>query len=56
MFQILLVKNGIGYAFRAVPGADSKDTCGKCFKLTFTREGKFETKGNHKALKGNQLI
>ena len=56
MFQIPFVKDGIGYAFGAVPGADSKDTCGKCFKLTFTGEGKFETRGNHKALKGKQLI
>ena len=54
--QIPFIKNGIGYAFGAVPGADSKGTCGKCFKLTFTGEGKFETRGNHKALKGKQLI
>ena len=49
MFQIPFVKNGIGYAFGAVPGADATGTCGKCFKLTFTGEGKFETKGTHKA-------
>ncbi len=56
LFQIPFVKDGIGYAFGAVPGADSTGTCGKCFKLTFTGEGKFETQGNHKALKGKQLI
>ena len=56
MFQIPFVKNGIGYYFAAVLGADSKGTCGKCFKLTFILEGKFETKGNHKAIKDKQLI
>ena len=47
--------NNIGFAFAAVPAADGA-ACGKCFELTFTGEGNWETKANHQALKGKKLI
>lgn len=45
--------DNIGFAFAATPGNNS---CGKCFELTFTGEGKYETKTNHQKLKGKKLI
>ena len=45
----------VGFAFAAVP-AGSNDACGKCYLLTFTGEGKYETKKNHQALKDKKLI
>ena len=45
----------IGYAFAAVP-AGTKAICGRCFELTFTGTGKYETRLNHKKLKGKKLI
>ena len=47
--------SNIGFAFAAVPGA-SFSFCGRCFELSFTGEGKYETKLNHKKLKGKKLI
>lgn len=45
----------MGFAFAAVPGADG-GTCGKCYQLTFTGEGKYSTDANHRAVKGKKLI
>ena len=45
----------MGFAFAAVP-AGLGGQCGKCFQLTFTGSGKYETKANHQALKGKKLI
>lgn len=45
----------MGFAFAAVP-ASNGGQCGKCFQLTFTGTGKYETKENHKALAGKKLI
>ena len=47
--------DNIGFAFAAVP-ASNGGQCGKCFQLTFTGKGKYETKQNHKALAGKKLI
>ncbi len=47
--------DNIGFAFAAVPAADGA-ACGKCFELTFTGEGNWETKANHQALRGKKLI
>lgn len=47
--------DNIGFAFAAVP-ASNGGQCGKCFQLTFTGTGKYETKANHKALVGKKLI
>ena len=47
--------SNIGFAFAAVP-ADGANVCGRCFELTFTGEGKYETKLNHQKLKGKKLI
>jgi len=47
--------SNMGFAFAAVPGASSS-FCGRCFELTFTGQGKYETKLNHKKLKGKKLI
>ena len=47
--------DNIGFAFAAVPAANGGQ-CGKCFQLTFTGTGKYETKANHKALVGKSLI
>ena len=44
----------MGFAFAAVNG--NSESCGKCYELTFTGEGKYETKANHRALKGKKLI
>ena len=45
----------IGFAFAAVPG-DGAKICGRCFELSFTGEGKYETTLNHQKLKGKKLI
>ena len=45
----------MGFAFAAVP-ASNGGQCGKCFQLTFTGTGKYETKANQKALAGKKLI
>jgi len=50
------VNDKLAYAFAAVPGANSKGTCGKCYELTFTGEGKYETHLNHQKMAGKTLI
>ena len=50
----IIVSDKLAYAFAATPGNDN--TCGKCFALTFTGTGKYETKANHQALKGKTLV
>ena len=50
----IIVSDKLAYAFAATPGNDN--TCGKCFALTFTGQGKYETKGNHQALQGKTLV
>ena len=50
----IIVSDKLAYAFAATPGNDN--TCGKCFALTFTGRGKYETKANHKALAGKTLV
>ena len=50
----IIVSDKLAYAFAATPGNDN--TCGKCFALTFTGTGKYETKANHKALAGKTLV
>ena len=52
--QIPWGSGNTGYAFAATPGGSGD--CGKCYKLTFTGQGKYETTGNHKALAGKTLI
>ena len=47
--------SNIGFAYAAVPAAGAK-VCGRCFELSFTGEGKYETKLNHQKLKGKKLI
>ena len=47
--------NTVAYAFGAVPG-NGPSVCGRCFELSFTGFGKYETKENHKRLKGKRLI
>ncbi len=44
----------MGFAFAAINGGS--ESCGKCYELTFTGTGKYETKANHQALKGKKLI
>ncbi len=50
----IVVSDKLAYAFAATPGNDN--TCGKCFALTFTGEGFYETKKNHQQLKGKTLV
>ncbi|WP_295682555.1 glycosyl hydrolase family 5 [uncultured Fibrobacter sp.] len=48
--------NDMGFAFAAVP-ASNGGQCGKCFQLTFTGEGHYNsTNANTKAIKGKKLI
>ena len=51
----MVVNDNLAYAFAASPG-NGQNVCGKCFELTFTGEGKYETKLNHKKLAGKKLI
>ena len=51
----MVVNDQLAYAFAASPGAGA-NVCGKCFQLSFTGEGKYETKLNHKKLQGKRLI
>lgn len=50
-----VINDNLAYAFAAAPG-NGPNVCGKCFKLTFTGKGKYETKLNHEKIKGKQLI
>lgn len=55
--QIPFVMSGcddIGFAFAAVPG--NSQSCGKCYLLEFTGQGKYETKKNHQLLANKKLI
>lgn len=45
--------DNMGFAFAAAP---NNAACGRCYELTFTGEGKYETKKNHRLLKGKKLI
>ena len=46
----------MGFAFAAVPASDG-GSCGKCYQLTFTGEGHYNsTNANTKAIKGKKLI
>ena len=51
----MVVNDKLAYAFAASPGNGPK-VCGKCFELTFTGKGKYETRLNHKKLAGKKLI
>ncbi len=56
--QIPFTESGcsnMGFAFAAVPGG-GPSICGRCFELTFTGFGKYETKLNHQKLRGKKLI
>ena len=50
-----VVDSSLAYAFAASPGG-GPNVCGKCFELKFTGEGKYETRLNHRKLKGKRLI
>ena len=51
----IIASDKVAYAFAAVPAADG-GKCGKCFALTFTGGGKYESKANHQALQGKTLV
>ena len=51
----IVVNDQLAYAFAASPGGGA-NVCGKCFQLTFTGQGKYETKLNHQKLAGKKLI
>jgi hypothetical protein len=51
----IIASDKVAYAFAAVPAADG-GKCGKCFALSFTGGGKYETKSNHQALGGKTLV
>lgn len=50
------VNDTLAYAFGAAPGADEKSTCGKCYQIQFTGEGKFGDKAAHKLIAKKTLI
>ena len=47
--------DNLGFAFGAVPGA-GPNVCGRCFLLSFTGQGKYETKLNHQKLAQKKLV
>ena len=47
--------DNLGFAFGAVPGA-GPNVCGRCFLLSFTGKGKYETKLNHQKLAQKKLV
>ena len=51
----IIVSDQLAYAFAAAPAAIGGQ-CGKCFALTFTGKGKYETKLNHEKLLGKTLV
>ena len=51
----MVVSDNLAYAFAACPGS-GPNVCGKCFELTFTGQGKYESKLNHKKIAGKKLI
>lgn len=50
------INDTLAYAFGAAPGADEKSTCGKCYQIQFTGEGKYGDKPAHKLLMRKTLI
>ena len=51
----MVVNDNLAYAFAACPG-NGPNVCGKCFELSFTGSGKYESKINHQKLSGKKLI
>ena len=51
----IIINDYLAYAFAAVPG-NKPEECGKCYELSFTGEGKYETRLNHQKLWGKKLI
>ena len=51
----MVVSDTLAYAFAAFPG-NGPNVCDKCFELTFTWQGKYESKLNHKKIAGKKLI
>ena len=51
----IIASDKVAYAFAATH-ANSGGKCGKCFALTFTGSGKYESKANHQALAGKTLV
>ena len=50
----IIASDKVAYAFAATHASGGK--CGKCFALTFTGSGKYESKANHQALAGKTLV
>ncbi len=50
------VNDTLAYAFGAAPGANEQGTCGKCYQIQFTGEGKYGDKPAHKLLMNKTLI
>ena len=50
------VNDTLAYAFGAAPGVDEKTTCGKCYQIQFTGEGKYGTKEAHGLIARKTLI
>ena len=50
------VNDTLAYAFGAAPGANEQSTCGKCYQIQFTGEGKYGDKPAHKLLVNKTLI
>ena len=51
----MVVNDQLAYAFAASPGAGA-NVCGRCFELSFTGQGKYETRKGHQLLKNKKLI
>lgn len=49
------VCDNMSFGFAAVPAADAA-SCGKCYLITFTGEGRYSTNDNHRAVKGKQMV
>ena len=52
----IIASDKVAYAFAATHPNAGGNKCGKCFALTFTGSGKYESKANHQALAGKTLV
>lgn len=50
------INDTLAYAFGAAPGSEAKTTCGKCYQIQFTGQGKYGDKQAHKLLARKTLI
>lgn len=51
----IIINDSLAYGFASAP-SEEYEVCGKCYELTFTGAGKYETRDNHRKIKGKKMV